>query len=75
LASYSEDFFGLQEDQRYSYFPELFGGVNSNSAAGAIAHQSDGNFALIAGGNVEPGASVVYKVNFDEAVSNMCLME
>jgi hypothetical protein len=63
----------LNQNQRYSFVPELLGGVNSNTAAGAIANMSDGSYALVTGGIIEPGASVAYRVSFNDRVNYMCI--
>ncbi|WP_067583412.1 hypothetical protein [Endozoicomonas ascidiicola] len=55
----------VDEGQKYTVVPELLGGVNSNSAAGAVANAADGGYALVAGGNIEPGASVAGKVGLN----------
>ncbi|MCF7516159.1 RHS repeat-associated core domain-containing protein, partial [Pseudoalteromonas sp. L7] len=52
--------------QEYSAVPELQGGVNSNSAAGAIAHKADGGSPSVNNGVRQPGASKHDKVEFKE---------
>jgi len=56
----------MDEGLSYTLVPEVLGGVNSNSAAGAIAQTADGGFALVPGGSVETGTAsyVVDKVGF-----------
>ncbi|MBO9872956.1 MULTISPECIES: RHS repeat-associated core domain-containing protein [Xanthomonas] len=41
----------------YSYVPEVSGGFNSNSAAGAIAQESDGGSPRVDNGKLQPGSS------------------
>ncbi len=42
---------------KYSYTPEVTGGYNSNTAAGAVAQESDGGSPRIENGRMQPGAS------------------
>lgn len=42
---------------KYSYVPEVSGGFNSNTAAGAVAQESDGGAPRVDNGKAQPGAS------------------
>ena len=54
----------LKEDNPYTAVPGLVWGVNSNSAAQAIANRSQGSRVLTPGGRWTPGASHSRQVNF-----------
>jgi RHS repeat-associated protein len=41
----------------YSYAPEVSGGFNSNTAAGAVAQESDGGSPRVDNGRMQPGTS------------------
>jgi RHS repeat-associated protein len=41
----------------YSYVPEVSGGFNSNTAAGAVAQESDGGSPRVDNGQMQPGTS------------------
>ena len=56
----------IKGGQEYSAVPEIQGGVNSNSAAGAIANKSDGGSPKVDNGVAQPGASVHDRVEFKE---------
>ena len=48
-----------------TYFvPEWQGGVNSNSAAGAVANASDGGYPFVNNGISQPGSGVHSNVQF-----------
>ena len=50
----------------YSAVPEVAGGVNSNSAAGAVAKKADGGSPRVDNGIRQPGANAADKVKFSE---------
>lgn len=52
--------------QEYSALPGVQGGVNSNSAAGAIAHKADGGSPKVDNGTSQPGAAQHKDVEFKE---------
>ena len=52
--------------QEYSALPGAQGGVNSNSAAGAIAHKADGGSPKVDNGISQPGAAQHKDVEFKE---------
>ena len=52
--------------QEYSALPRAQGGVNSNSAAGAIAHKADGGSPTVDNGTRQPGAAQHKDVEFKE---------
>ncbi|MEL4287464.1 RHS repeat-associated core domain-containing protein [Shewanella xiamenensis] len=56
----------LQGGQEYSAIPELQGGVNSNTAAGAIAQKADGGYPFVNNGVSQPGSTVTERVKFKE---------
>jgi len=54
----------VQENRNYKYVPSLFtGSVNSNSAAGAVAHAADGGTANVPTGGWQPGHNQSSMVN------------
>jgi RHS repeat-associated protein len=63
VASLADSVKGGQE---YSAVPIIQGGVNSNSAAGAIAHRADGGSAKVDNGANQPGANQHNRVEFRE---------
>lgn len=56
----------LEGGLEYSAMPEIQGGVNSNTAAGAIAQRADGGTPHVENGIRQPGSSVTDRVNFVE---------
>lgn len=52
----------------YSYVPEVNGGFNSNTAAGAIAQQSDGGSPSVDNGTRQHGTSQDIVTTFREEV-------
>jgi uncharacterized protein RhaS with RHS repeats len=56
----------VQGGQEYSAVPEVQGGVNSNSAAGAIAKKADGGYSFVNNGISQPGSTVPERVGFKE---------
>ena len=57
---------GVVGGQEYSLKPEWQGGINSNSAAGAVAHRADGGSSHVENGISQPGASVHDRVEINE---------
>ncbi|ACA88623.1 RHS repeat domain-containing protein [Shewanella woodyi] len=49
----------------YSALPELQGGVNSNTAAGAIAEKADDGYPFVNNAVSQPGSTVTNRVNFE----------
>ncbi|WP_339674176.1 RHS repeat-associated core domain-containing protein [Dasania marina] len=56
----------LQGGQKYSLLPEMLGGVNSNTAAGAIANKADGGFPYVDNSKSQPGSTVPERARFKE---------
>ncbi|SEL93309.1 RHS repeat-associated core domain-containing protein [Colwellia chukchiensis] len=56
----------VQGGQEYSAIPAIQGGVNSNSAAGAIANRADGGAPRVDNGQNQPGAGQHERVEFRE---------
>jgi uncharacterized protein RhaS with RHS repeats len=56
----------IKGGQDYDLVPELQDGVNSNSAAGAIANQADGGFTFVNNGTSQPGSTVTERVEFKD---------
>jgi hypothetical protein len=54
----------------YSYAPEVSGGFNSNTAAGAVAQESDGGAPRVDNGRMQPGTS---QDRIDSARQNVLL--
>lgn len=54
----------------YSYVPEVSGGFNSNTAAGAVAQESDGGAPRVDNGRAQPGTS---QDRIDSARKNVLL--
>lgn len=54
----------------YSYVPEVSGGFNSNTAAGAVAQESDGGSPRVDNGRMQPGTS---QDRIDSARQNVLL--
>tara|TARA_R110002020_G_scaffold475159_1_gene708916 strand:- start:677 stop:1240 length:564 start_codon:yes stop_codon:yes gene_type:complete len=59
----------LVENNEYNYIPELQGGVNSNTGAGAVAQGSDGGAPDVNNGILQPGSSVTNRVSFRDKVT------
>ncbi len=54
----------LIEGQEYSMIPAVQGGVNSNSAAGAIASKADGGPSDVKNNTPEPGSGQSSRIAF-----------
>jgi len=55
----------VDEGLEYSAIPELQGGVNSNTAAGAVAKKADGGSSSVNNGSRQPGSSVTNRIKFN----------
>ena len=49
---------------RYNLVPEIQGGVNSNTAAGAVAKQADGGLTRVKNWKLQPGSKLTDRIKF-----------
>ena len=56
----------LPKGLEYNAVPEIQGGVNSNTAAGAVAKRADGGRSNVPNGVRQPGSSVTDRIKFSE---------